>query len=67
MTLEAGGKVLTADEARKVAKGILGAVKKGSDPALERDKKRKEKTIADPDQFHLCRLDGGQVSRPLPF
>lgn len=42
---------LTPDEARKLAQGIIGSVRKGADPAAERAVRRKATTVAE-----LCDL-----------
>lgn len=56
------GEVLTAEIARKIAKGILASVAHGGDPALERDEKRKEMTVSE-----LCDLyleEGLEAKKP---
>ena len=45
------GETLTTDEIRKIASGILAEVANGKDPAQDRDRKRREMTVA-----ALCEL-----------
>ncbi|RJT36217.1 site-specific integrase [Mesorhizobium waimense] len=60
MTLGATN-VLTADDARKMAKDTLAQVTKGADPARDRKQKREEHTVAS--LIHLYEEEGGKILR----
>ena len=63
MTIKStGSNILSAQDARKIARGILADVEKGQDPAHELHKKRQEMTIA-----ALCGLyleEGAEIKKP---